>query len=351
MTTSSLAQEVIVGVDTHKDVHVAVAIDIHGRRLGERMVPTTEGGCTELHRWALGFAPRAWYGVEGTGSYGAGLARYLQAQGSQVTEIRGPNRKLRRDRGKSDTLDAEAAARAVLAGTSTISPKTGNDWVEQLRVLRVARRSAIQARTQAINQMHAVVVGAPQELRDLLQPLPRHKLIKRAARFRVADASDAQTTVRWTLRLLALRHQALTDEVAAIDEAIAPLLEQHAASLLELPGVGPEVAGAILVVAGDNPQRLRSEASFAALCGVTPLPASSGKTTRHRLNRGGDRQANCALWRIAMSRLSYDERTQLYARRRTTEGLSKREILRCLKRYIAREVFTALPMPTTLDRA
>jgi transposase len=351
MTISSLAHEVIVGVDTHKDVHVAVAIDIHGRRLGERMVPTTELGCTELHRWALGFASRACYGVEGTGSYGAGLSRYLQAQGSQVTEIRGPNRKLRRDRGKSDTIDAEAAARAVLAGTSTISPKAGNDWVEQLRILRVARRSAVQARTQAINQMHAVVVGAPQELRDLLQPLPGHELIKRAARFRVADASDAQTTVRWTLRLLALRHQALTDEVAAIDQAIAPLLEQHAARLLELPGVGPEVAGALLVVAGDNPQRLHSEASFAALCGVTPLPASSGKTSRHRLNRGGDRQANCALWRIAMSRLSFDKRTQLYARRRTTEGLSKREILRCLKRYIAREVFTALPMSSTLDMA
>jgi transposase len=351
MTTSSLAQEVIVGVDTHKDVHVAVAIDIHGRRLGERMVPTTERGCIELHRWALGFAQRACYGVEGTGSYGAGLSRYLQAQGSQVIEIRGPNRKLRRDRGKSDTIDAEAAARAVLAGTSTISPKTGNDWVEQLRVLRVARRSAIQARTQAINQMHAVVVGAPQELRDTLQQLPRHELIKRAARFRVADASDAQTTVRWTLRLLALRHQALTDEVAAIDEAIAPLLQHHAARLLELPGVGPEVAGALLVVAGDNPQRLRSEASFAALCGVTPLPASSGKTTRYRLNRGGDRQANCALWRIAMSRLSFDKRTQIYARRRTAEGLSKREILRCLKRYIAREVFTALPMPSSLDTA
>ena len=262
MTTSSLAQEVIVGVDTYKDVHVAVAIDVNGRRLGEHLVPTTERGCVELHRWALGLAPRVCYGVEGTGSYGAGLSRYLQAQGSQVTEIRGPNRKLRRDRGKSDTIDAEAAARAVLAGTSPISPKAGNDWVEQLRILRVARRSAVQARTQAINQMHAVVVGAPQELRDSLQQLPRHELIRRAARFRVAGATDAQSTVRFTLRLLALRYQALTNEVAAIDQAIAPLLQKHAARLLALTGVGPEVAGALLVVAGDNPQRLRSEASF-----------------------------------------------------------------------------------------
>jgi transposase len=350
MTTSSLAQEVIVGVDTHKDVHVAVAIDVNGRRLGEHLVPTTERGCVELHRWALGLAPRVCYGVEGTGSYGAGLSRYLQAQGSPVTEIRGPNRKLRRDRGKSDTIDAEAAARAVLAGTSTISPKAGNDWVEQLRILRVARRSAVQARTQAINQMHAVVVGAPQELRDSLQQLPRHELILRAARFRVAGATDAQSTVRFTLRLLALRYKALSDEVAAIDQAIAPLLQKHAARLLALTGVGPEVAGALLVVAGDNPQRLRSEASFAALCGVTPLPASSGKTSRHRLNQGGDRQGNCALWRIAMTRMSCDQRTQAYACRRTAEGLSKREIIRCLKRYIARDVFRALPEASALDR-
>jgi transposase len=190
MTTSSLAQEVIVGVDTRKDVHVAVAIDIHGRRLGERMLPTTERGCTELQRWALGFASRACYGVEGTGSYGAGLSRYLLAQGSQVTEIRGPNRKLRRDRGKSDPIDAEAAARAVLAGTSTIAPKHGDAWVEQLRILRVARRSAIRARTQALNQIHAVVVGAPQELRDSLSGIPRHDLLRRAARFRLSCPSD-----------------------------------------------------------------------------------------------------------------------------------------------------------------
>ncbi len=350
MTISSLAHEVIVGVDTHKDIHVAVALDIHGRRLGEIKVATTEAGCVELHRWALRFAPKACYGVEGTGSYGAGLSRFLQAQGSSVLEIRGPNRKLRRDRGKSDPIDAEGAARAVLAGTSTISPKSGNDWVEQLRILRVARRSAIQARTQAINQMHAVVVGAPQGLRDVLKPLSRNTLIKRAAKFRVAGPVDAQSTVRWTLRLLAMRHHALTDEIEALDQAIVPLLEQHAARLLSLPGVGPEVASSLLIAAGDNPQRLRSEASFAALCGATPLPASSGKTTRHRLNRGGDRQANCALWRIAMSRLTFDQRTQTYSRRRTSEGLSKREILRCLKRYIAREVFSALPAATALDR-
>jgi transposase len=229
-------------------------------------------------------------------------------------------------------------------------------------VLRLVRFSTV-GRGPSHGSFLGGILREPQRRRDLLKPAApcardidpdwtgdgtRGRHVERA---RVADASDAQTTVRWTLRLLALRHQALTYEVAAIDQAIAPLFEQHAARLLELPGVGPEVAGALLVVAGDNPQRLHSEASFAALCGVTPLPASSGKTIRHRLNRGGDRQANCALWRIAMSRLSFDKRTQLYARRRTTEGLSKREILRCLKRYIAREVFTALPMSSTLDMA
>jgi transposase len=342
MTNPSLAQEAIVGVDTHKDVHVAVAIDVHGRRLGTTVVSSTEAGCSELHRWALTLGREARYGVEGTGSYGAGLSRYLRAQGSSVLEIRGPNRKLRHDRGKSDPIDAEAAARAVLAGTSNIAPKNGDAWVEQLRMLRIARRSAIRARTQALNQIHAVVVGAPQDLRDSLSQLPRPELLRRTKRFRVPCASDPSSTARWTLRLLALRHQALTDEVEAIDLAIQPLLETHAANLLDVPGVGPEVAGTLIVTAGDNPERLHSEASFAALCGVNPLPASSGKTQRHRLNRGGDREANCALYRVAMSRLTFDQRTREYSRRRTAEGLSKKEIIRCLKRYIARELFTVV---------
>ena len=349
MTRPSLAQRVFVGVDTHKDVHVAAAIDEHGRRLGYRSVATTERGCRELHEWAVSLAPQVRYGVEGTGSYGAGLSRYLRAQASSVLEIRGPNRKLRRDRGKSDTIDAEAAARAVLAGTSTLVPKAGDDWVEQLRVLRLARRSAVHARTQTINQMHAVVVSTPPQLHDVLKPLSRVELIRRSSRFRVGQLGAPATTVRWTLRLLAQRYQTLTAEINAIDSVIAPLLEDRAANLLELRGIGPDVAGALLVVAGDNPQRLRSEASFAALCGVTPLPASSGKVVRHRLNRGGDRRGNTALWRIAMTRLSCDERTRNYVQRRTSEGMSKREILRCLKRYIAREVFRALPRPV-LDR-
>jgi transposase len=346
MTGPSLAHLAIVGVDTHKDVHVAVAIDGLGRLLGYRTVRTTEHGYGALHGWARGLAEQVSFGIEGTGSYGAGLSRHLQARGCDVVEIRGPNRKLRRDRGKSDSIDAEAAARAVLAGTASIRPKAGNDWVEQLRVLRVARRSAIQARTQTVNQMRALVLGAPPELEDALKQLSRVALMRRASRFRVGRLDDAASCVRWTLRLLARRHESLSAEIKAIDSAIAPLLALHAPGLLELRGVGPDVAGALLVVAGDNPQRLRCEASFAALCGVTPLPASSGRTQRHRLNRGGDRRGNTALWRISMTRLVCDERTREYVRRRTAEGLSTREILRCLKRYVAREVFRALPRPT-----
>jgi transposase len=345
MTKASVAHRIIVGVDTHKDLHVAAAIDVQGRLLGYHTVATTERGCSDLHQWALTLGPRIQYGVEGTGSYGAGLARFLHAQGSSVVEIRGPNRKLRRDRGKSDTIDAEAAARAVLAGSSFIEPKAGNDWVEQLRILRVARRSAIQARTQTINQMYAVVVGAPHDLHDQLHRLSRHQLLTQAARFRAGHLDDARSVARWTRRLLAQRHQSLSTEIAAIDSLVAPLISSHTGSLLDMCGVGPEVAGALLVVAGDNPQRLRSEASFAALCGVTPLPASSGKTQRHRLNRGGDRRGNTALWRIAVTRMNCDARTRDYVRRRTAEGISKREILRSLKRYIAREVFQALPRP------
>src|ERR1035441_3470115 len=225
MTKSSVAKEqIIVGVDTHKDVHVAVAIDSHGRLLGQCQVATTQRGCRTLHEWALGLAPQVRCGVEGTDSYGAGLARFLAAEGASVTEIRGPNRKLRRDRGKSDTIDAEAAARAVLAGTSRVVPKAGNDWVEQLRMLRLARRSAVQARTQAINQMHAVVVGAPPELHDALVQLSRVELIRCARRFRIGRLDTTASTTRWTLRLLALRHEALTAEINAIDQEILPLL-------------------------------------------------------------------------------------------------------------------------------
>jgi transposase len=342
MTGISVPRAVIVGVDTHKDVHVAVAVDQDGRLVGRQQVKTTQQGCAALHDWAVQLAPCVRFAVEGTGSYGAGLSRYLAQRGIQVTEVRGPSRQLRHDRGKSDTVDAEAAARSALAGTATAVPKSGNDWVEMVRVLRIARTSAMHQRSQVINQLHAVVVSAPPDLRDELRELRQVDLVARAARYRVRLLSGPRDATRWTLRLLALRHQSLTAEIDALDVELHTLIEEHAPHMLAIRGAQTEVAGTLLVVAGDNPERLTSEASFAALCGVSPLPASSGMTHRHRLNRGGDRQGNRALWWIVMSRLRNDPRTQQYARRRSAEGKSNREIIRCLKRYVAREVFAVL---------
>jgi transposase len=342
MAKISVPRAVIVGVDTHKDVHVAVAVDQDGRVVDNHHVSTTEGGCRALREWAVQLAPVVQFAVEGTGSYGAGLSRYLAERGHKVTEVRGPSRKTRHDHGKSDQVDAEAAARAVLAGAVTTVPKSGNAWVEMVRVLRIARTSAMHQRSQVSNQLQAVVVSAPPVLRDELQIQRKHELIDKAARFRVKELSGPGDAARWTLRLLAQRYQFLTEQINTLDLELRRLVEANAPHMLAIRGAQTEVAGALLVVAGDNPSRLKSEASFAALCGVSPLPASSGKTQRHRLNRGGDRQGNRALWWIVISRLRNDPRTQEYARRRTAEGRSKREIVRCLKRYVAREVYQAL---------
>lgn len=342
MAKESLPRVAIVGVDTHKDVHVAVAVDQDGRVLDHREVGTTQRGFTALYEWAIELAPDVRFAIEGTGSYGAGLARYLAQQGCLVTEVRGPSRKVRHDRGKSDRVDAEAAARSVLAGTSTIVPKSGDNWVEMLRLLRIARTSAMHHRSQVANQIHAVVVSAPPVLRDELQTLRKHELVAKVAKFRIQELTDPREAARLALQLLGQRYQSLTKEIEALDAQLQRLIEQHAPHMLAIRGAQTEVAGTLLVVAGDNPERLKSEASFAALCGVSPMQASSGKTCRHRLNRGGDRQGNRALWWIVMSRLRNDPQTQAYAHRRTAEGKSKREIIRCLKRYVAREVFQAL---------
>jgi transposase len=208
-----------------------------------------------------------------------------------------------------------------------------------LRVLRVARRSAIKARGQAANQLHSLLVTAPDPLRQQLRGLPLARLVQAAAAVRPGPLTDPLTATKFALRELARRYQLLTAELDRLDTELAALAPKAAPRLLTRRGVGAQVAGALLVVAGDNPGRLRSEAAFSMLCGSSPLEASSGKTVRHRLNRGGDRDANNALWTIAMTRLSCDEQTQRYLARRTAEGKSKREIIRCLKRYIAREVY------------
>ena len=342
------ADEVVLGVDTHLDLNVAVALDQLGRRLGELRVPTTTRGCERLLCWAEGFGPVGCAGVEGTSSYGAGLARHLKAAGVSVVEVERPKRRHLRRKGKSDPIDAEAAARAVLAGKAVGEPKSGDGRVEMIRTLRSARQSAVKARSQAANQLQALLVTAPEDLRHRLRDLPTKDLVAACARFRPGnDLGDVQTATKFALRSVARRHEALSEEIAKLDVQLDHLVAEVAPGLIVRPAIGTHHAATLLVLGGDNPERLDNEASFASLCGVSPVEASSGKVVRHRLNRGGNRDANRALHMICVVRMGSDPRTRDYVSRRTAEGKSKREIMRCLKRYIAREVYRVLVPPTT----
>jgi transposase len=345
---SASVDGVVLGVDTHLDLHVAVALDHLGRRLGELTVPTTTRGYERLLRWVEGFGPVRCAGIEGTSSYGAGLFRYLKAAGVSVVEVERPKRRHLRRKGKSDPIDAEAAARAVLAGEALGEPKSGDGRVEMIRTLRSARQSAVKASTQAANQLKALLVTAPEELRHRLRKLPTKELVATCARFRPGDDPDnIETATRFALRSVARRHETLSEEISELDAQLDRLVAEVAPGLISLPAIGTHHAATLLVVAGDNPERLRSEASFASLCGVSPVEASSGKVVRHRLNRGGNRDANRALHLICVVRMGSDKRTRKYIARRTAEGKSKWEIMRCLKRYIAREVYRVLLSSTT----
>lgn len=344
---------ITVGVDTHKDRHVAAAVDQSGRVLASTQAPTTVKGCKQLLAWAQSHGHIDRFGIEGTGAYGAGLARFLRAAGQQVVEVDRPNRQTRRRQGKSDPIDAEAAARAALAGTASGSPKARDGAVEAIRALRVARRSALKARTQAANQLDALVISAPEPLRGQLRALATAARVARVAALRCGQTpTDAIAATKLAMRELARRYQTLTAEITRLETALTRLTSTTAPRLVATFGAGPDVAGALLTAAGDNSGRLRNERAFARLCGAAPLEASSGRTRRHRLNRGGDRQANNALWRIVLVRMHYDPRTKAYVARRTAQGLSKREVIRCLKRYVAREVYRAIladlhhPTPT-----
>src|SRR5690242_10621390 len=335
------------GVDTHKDTHTAAALDQTGRLLGHNQFPATQKGYAALLAWLRGHGNLVRVGVEGTGVYGAGLAAHLQAAGIELVEVDRPDRKTRRWQGKSDPVDAEAAARAAQAGRATGVPKTRGGQIDALRALRVARRSAIGARADAQRQIKALIVTAPPQLRTALQAMSTRALITHCASRRPdpTQAGDPATATMLALRHLARRHQQLSTEIRQLDALLDPLVAAINPALLALNGIATDTAGQLLVTAGDNPERLRSEAAFAMLTGVAPLPASSGRTHRHRLNRGGDRQANAALYRIVCCRLRWDPRTRAYVERRTAQGMSKKEIIRCLKRYIAREVYTALLNP------
>ncbi len=343
-TVQALPVEVAGGVDTHEDTHTAAVIDSAGRKLGDGQFPATSAGYRQLLAWLRSFGALLIVGVEGTGVYGAGLARYLTAEGVAMVEVDRPDRKARRFAGKSDPLDAEAAARAALAGVRTGVPKDRSGQVEALRNLRVARRCAVDQRADCQRRIKSLIVTAPELLRAQLRALSTTRLVKTAAALRpdLARIGEPEQAVKAALRSLARRHLELSEEIAELDALIEPLVADINPDLLARTGVGADVAGQLLVTVGQNAERLRSEPAFAMLCGAAPIPASSGKTHRHRLNRGGDRQANAALYRVVLCRMRWDPRTRAYVARRTKEGLSKKDIIRCLKRMIARELYYLL---------
>jgi len=333
------------GVDTHADTHVAAAVDGNGGLLGIESFPADQAGYETLLGWLVSFGPVSQVGVEGTGSWGVGLTRFLTGQEIVVVEVDRPNRQKRRKEGKSDPTDALAAARAALSGEASVTPKTRNGPVEQIRVLMVARRSAREQRIQSLNQLRHLVFTAPEEIQIRFKDRYKTGLVSEAANMRPRKGSDPVIfTTYLVIRNLARRIKRLNAEMRDIDRMLTELIEDTAPGLFDLYGVGVDTAASLLVTAGGNPERLHAEGSWAHLCGVTPLPANSGKvTTRFRLSRGGDRQANAALYRIVLTRMSSHEETRTYVARRRHEGLNTAEIMRCLKRYVARQTFKHLP--------
>jgi transposase len=343
-------EKVIGGIDTHKDLHFAAVVDVTGTVLGERAFATTRQGYRALLKWMASFGRVEKVGVEQTGSYGAGIVRHLALAGIPVLEVTGPDKADRRARGKDDAIDAVAAAQAALTGKRISVAKRRDGRIEALRVLRATRQTAVKARRAALQHLRCTIIAAPDSVRDQLRTRTRMQLIRGLAASRPDTIAyrDPAIATRIALRSLARRILELSDEIAELDELIGPLVAELAPRMLERVGFGVQVCGQLLVTAGDNPERLNSEPAWAMLCGSAPLPASSGQTQRHRLNRGGDRAANSALHMAAICRLRLDPRTKAYAARRKADGLSKRETIRCLKRYIAREAYHLLTTPGDL---
>ncbi len=330
------------GVDTHADVHVAAALDSIGGLLGVQEFSTTPAGYACLLEWLRSFGTVELVGIERTGSYGAGLARHLAHAGVQMVEVDRSDRQDRRRQGKSDPLDAVSAARAAQSGRARGAPKGRDGAVEAIRALMVAKRSARGERTQTINQARALIITGPDDLRARFATHTVAALVAEIASLRPRPGDIVDYSTRIALRELGRRAEFFDAQLERLDKLIVPLVRTHAPGLLALYGVGPDTGAMLLVAAGDHPERLRSEAAWAHLCASAPIPASSGRVTRHRLNPGGDRQANHALWRIVLTRMGSHPATHAYVERRTKEGKSKMEIMRCLKRYVAREVYPHL---------
>jgi transposase len=345
---------VFVGVDTHADTHHVAIISEYGKPLADQEFLAVGSGYRKILDFIASHGTAAAVGVEGTGSYGAGLSKVLSSEGLTVLEVNRPNRAQRRLKGKSDPLDAYQAAQSVLAQRGLSTPKAKDGPVECLRILRTARSSAMKARTAAINQIKGLLVSAPDTLRAKYREMATPTLITALQRSRPSGhVADPEYMTLLTLKSLATRYQALAEEINAADTALQEILDSYAPLLCDLHGVGTDVASQLLITVGDNRGRIGNEAQFAALVGVAPIPASSGKTTRHRLSRGGDRNANRALHQVVLTRMSSCPRTKNYVSKRTTEGKSKREIMRCLKRYVSREmyrqIFNPVPAPDITD--
>lgn len=335
---------VIGGVDCHTDTHTIAALDPLGRLLGAAEFPTTTSGYVALVEWLGAFGPVIAVGVESTGSYGAGLARYLADKGVHVVEINQPHAHTRARRGKSDLIDAEAAARKVLSGQATGSAKNTSGIVEAIRELSVARSGAVKARTAALAQLGDLLVTAPAALREQLEcPKTLEGKSTLCSRLRPSTTADQPTrAAKLALRSVARRIQTLGAEIAELDVELDALVKTAAPQTLSLLGLGTQHTATLLVAAGENINRFHSEAAFTHLCGAAPIPVSSGRTNRHRLNYAGNWAANRALHMIVIVRLRYSDQTKTYMERRTAEGRTNREVIRCLKRYVAREIYRTL---------
>ncbi len=347
MTIVETRTQITGGVDTHLQFHVAAAVDANGGVLGVETFAVGRQHYEQLLGWLEKFGPIDKIGVEGTGSYGAGLSRYLHRAGVDVVEVDRPNRQVRHRQGKSGHIDAIAAARAALSGAATGLPKQRDGNVEAIRVLQIARRSAVEERIQILNQMRHICFCADDEIRDRYHALSPRMMIAEAANLRPRKNTDdiVRYTTLMVLRELGQRARNLRQETVRHNAMLRPLIRQTAPELLSLHGVGIDTAAKLLVAAGDNAHRLHSEAAWAHMCGVAPVPASSGKTVRHRLNRGGNRQANAALYTVLLTRMRNHGPTQNYVKRRIAEGKTMGETGRMLRRYIAREIYKVLPIP------
>jgi transposase len=335
--------DVVIGVDTHVHTHSAAVVDARtGGVLDAITVEATAEGYEQVVEFADEHAVlRAW-AIEGTGGHGAGLARHLARREEVVVELDRPQRARRRNGAKSDPLDAIRAAREALARTRLGTPRSGGDR-QALSVLLAARRSAVNAAGDAQRQVFSLVIAAPEPIRERFRGQKLPAMLKTAAGLRVHASWDLETTTTViTLRSLARRARALAEEAAEHETTILRIVRSWRPDLLDQLGIGPIVAATVLC-AWSHPGRIHSEAAFAMLAGAAPIPANSGQvTTRHRLNRYGDRQLNRALHTIALSRIRYHQPTRDYVARRTSEGKTAREIKRCLKRYIARDLYRLL---------